>query len=244
MLKLIAFSKKRTSDLQDQLDDENNRKKSSNMLFTIATALDILEQVKAFPFLNNVLFDVIFCTGEGELIQTFEFYKNLANGERARPLVFQNSLHSSTLGALSLAIAPIASGMTVSNGDLSFEMALDLALSSTSSNPIIIIGTDIYNDKALEIRNRDLYKNKQIQLTSGSCGGLFLPSSSPFYHLFKTPSISDIEIKIIETQHNELFSSYYPSSGLECVYEKLKTSSSFTYNRPTNYQIQIITHAE
>lgn len=243
MLKLIAFSKKRASDLQSQLDDESNRKKSSNMLFTIATANDILEQAKAYPFLNNILFDVIFCTGEGEIIQTFEFYKNLANGERARPLVFQNSLHNSTLGALSLAISPIASGMTVSNGDISFEMAIDLALTSTSSNPILIIGTDIYNEKSLEIRKKNLY-HEQVQLISGSCAGLFLPQSSPFYHHFKSPAISDIQIKTIESSHTEFFPSYYPSNGLELIYEMLKTSSSFTFNRPQNYQIQINTYAE
>lgn len=243
MLKVVAFSKKRTSDLQSELDDESNRKKSSNMLFAIAAANDIFAQLKDHPILNNILIDVIFCTGEGELSQTLEFYKNLANGERARPLVFQNSLHNSTLGTLSLAISPIASGTTLSNGDISFEMALDCALASTSSNPILIIGTDVYNEKSLEMRKQGTY-NDQIELVSGSCAGLFIPKSSPFYDHFKAPAIFDIQIKTVPTTHTEFFPSYYPSNGLEFINEALKTSSSFSYNRPQNYQIQISAHAE
>ena len=72
---------------------------------------------------------------------------------------FKNSLHHSTLGALSLAVSSIASGMTVSNGDLSFEMAIDMALASSSSNPILIIGTDVYVEKTLELRKK-MYHQK------------------------------------------------------------------------------------
>ena len=234
MLKLIAFSKKRLQDIESTSMDD--RKKSHNMVFAITAVQEICETHK-----DITEFDMIFCTGEGEIGQTFEFYKNMANGERARPLVFQNSLHNSTLGALSLAISKASSGITVSNGDLSCEMSLDMALTSKSSRPLLIIGTDVYNDKILEIRE-NYYKGK-VDLVSGACAALFLPETSPLFKTHSGPVLADINITKLKESHSEHFSSYYPANGLEAICEKLQTSLSFTINRPKNYQVKISAQA-
>jgi hypothetical protein len=240
MLKLIAYSQKRSIDLKSELEDEKNRKKSHNMIFAIAVANDILDQIKPIPQLTGVSFDIIFCTGEGDIIQTFEFYKNITNAERARPLVFQNSLHSSTLGALSLAISPVSSGTTISNGDLSFEIALDMALASPSSNPLIIVGTDVYTEQTLKIRKRS-YENN-VELVSGACAGLFIPEHSPLFKILNGPVISDIKFQPRAYTHEDTFADYYPANGLENIYEGLKNSFSFSVNRPNNIQINISAH--
>ena len=58
------------------------------------------------------------------------------------------------------------------------------------------------------------------------------------------PKISDIQIQTKDCEHEEIFHSYYPSNGLEQIHEFLKTSSTFNYNRPKNYQVSINSHAE
>jgi hypothetical protein len=239
MLKLIAFSKKRSEDLLQELATED-RKRSHNMTYAIAVAHDLLAQIKSSPELLSSAIDMIFCTGEGEIAQTFEFYKNLSNGERARPLVFQNSLHNSTLGALSLSIPNIDSGITISNGDVSFEMALDMALATNSTKPVMIIGTDVYVDKILEIRF-ETYK-EQVEVVNGACAGLFIPHTHPLFDSLPGPVISDITIK--KKTHDQkyfpsYFTSYYPANGLEQIVEGLKSNKTFTYFRPNNYQVHI-----
>lgn len=236
MLKLIAFSKKRLEDLKEVLSVED-RKKSQNMTYAISVAKDLLHQIDGVHELADSPLDMIFCTGEGEIAQTFEFYKNIANGERARPLVFQNSLHNSTLGALSLAIPNISSGVTLSNGDVSFEMALDLALASDSQNPLMIIGTDVYVEKIVDVR-LETYKD-QIDLVSGACAGLFLPHTHPLFNKLEGPIISNISLTSQSEKTFQSFQSYYPANGLEQIVESLKTSNTFTLNRPNHYKVHI-----
>lgn len=238
MLKLVAFAKKNFSDIEADLNDDKNRKKSHNMLLASRTVVDILFQMKNLPGLSENELDLIFCSGEGEIEQTFEFYKNLAQN-RARPILFQNSLHNSTLGSLSLEVPNIASGITVSNGDLSFESALDVALSSQSANPILIVGVDAYN-KEINLLRTEFYQDK-IEFTVGGCGGLFVPESHRLFHSLQGPTIKDIKFE--STAKSERFSNYYPSNGLEAIYEQLKLAhSKFSLIRPKGHQVTIFCH--
>ncbi len=243
MLKLIAFTNKRETDIASELIDEKNRKKSPNMLFAIAAGLDIFNQIESLSYLKDSVVDIIFCTGEGEMAQTFEFYKNLANNGRAQPLVFQNSLHNSTLGALSLSVSPLSSGITLSNGSISCEMAIDMALAMASTNPILILGTDVYFDKVNEIRSyRKENQKHKVELVSGACAALFLPASHPAFNSINAPILSDIKIKKMPEEHVEVFENYYPANGLEGICNGLKNKTAFTINRPPYYQIAINEH--
>ncbi|MBY0415561.1 MAG: beta-ketoacyl synthase chain length factor [Bdellovibrionales bacterium] len=233
MLKLVAFSKKRESDLLEEIKNED-RKKSTNMTYATSASLAALSQVD--ESLKDAI-DLIFCTGEGEVAQTFEFYKNLANGERARPLVFQNSLHNSTLGALSLSIPNVSSGMTLSNGDISCEMALQLALASLSPRPILIVGTDVYNDIVLDLR-RETY-GPLVAVESGACAALFIPEAHPLFKSIPGLVLSELTIVAQPTLSEEFFDSYYPANGLEAICDGLKNSSNFKLTRPANYHVHV-----
>ncbi len=46
-----------------------------------------------------------------------------------------------------LEIPHLASGITISSGDISFETAIDVALASPSSLPVLIVGVDAYNEE-------------------------------------------------------------------------------------------------
>lgn len=229
MLKLAAFSKIRSSDLETLRAD----KMPHNAPYAIAAAHIVLEQRKT-PF------NLIYCTGEGEIIQTYEFYKNMANSERARPLVFQNSLHNATLGALSLALSSVSSGQTISSGDLSFEMALDLALTSSSDLPLLIVAADVYDGTTLEIRKKAY--GPKITLESGACAGLFIPERCPQFAQGPGPVIADIKIKKLKISgmgNEYASSSYFPSNGLEDIYCRLKSTGTIQYERPNNHLIEV-----
>jgi hypothetical protein len=238
MLKLVAFAKKKFTDIEADLNDDKNRKKSQNMLLASRTVEDILNQMQNVTGFAETELDLIFCSGEGEIEQTFEFYKNLAQN-RARPILFQNSLHNSTLGSLSLEVPKIASGITVSNGDLSFETAIDVALSSQSTNPVLILGVDAYN-KEINLLRTEFYQDN-VEFIAGGCGGLFVPDDHPLFHALQGPIIKDIKFET--TEKAQKFSNYYPSNGLEAIFEQLKqTTSTFSLLRPKGHQVTIVCH--
>lgn len=67
-------------------------------------------------------------TSHGELEVTRDFLVTLENKGLARPILFQNSLHHSTLGFISLRLGSGGPGMTVSNHFFSGEDALSTAV--------------------------------------------------------------------------------------------------------------------
>lgn len=235
MLKLVAYSKKNSEDIALEKDDQKNRKKSQNMILALQAVEDIFKQMKDVQGFSDSLIDFIFCSGEGELEQTFEFYKYLAQG-LSRPILFQNSLHNSTLGSLSLEIANISSGITLSNGDISFESAIDVALSFQSENPILILGVDFYNEEMKNLRSESF--NNQIEFTSGACAGLFFPKSNHLFSSSKGPVIRDIKFE--STSESSSYSNYFPSNGLEEIQKQLKMSTaSFSIYRPKGHKVTL-----
>jgi 3-oxoacyl-(acyl-carrier-protein) synthase len=84
-------------------------------------------------------------SGQGELETTKEFYRALALEGAARPFLFQNSLHHSTAGLLSLALKIKGPAVTVSDAFFSGESALDMAatlLDSRQCLACLVIGVD------------------------------------------------------------------------------------------------------
>jgi hypothetical protein len=233
MLKLISFVKKNLRDVSSELELDSNRKKSANMVLTSVLLNELLEQTQKKLKLESV--NVIFTSSEGELQQTFDFFKNLALG-RARPILFQNSLHNSTLGALSLELPNIASGITMSNGDICFESAIDMALAGTSPLPVIILGVDVYNTEIQKIRAESY--GAGIELTSGGCAAVFIPSTHPLFASLPGPIIQDI--KFASSTEPAKLTEYYPSNGMEAIYTQLQTAQKeFTLLRPHQHQVTV-----
>jgi hypothetical protein len=238
MLKLIANNHCLFDPNNFPLDLEENRKKSLNTLLAEATIRELFEKVKKInsDLINE--FDIFFCTGEGELTKTIEFYQAWTEQNRARPIIFQNSLHNSTLGALSLTFPGVAQGFTISSGDTSAEMGIDAALAMSSKNPIIILGLDIYLPE-IKLIKESFYQNK-VELVSGACAGLFIPSSHPLFQTLNGPIIKDI--KIIHNKHNDTFLHHYPANGLEKICKMMEINSSFTLTRPHHHEVIVTCH--
>jgi 3-oxoacyl-(acyl-carrier-protein) synthase len=103
------------------------RKATRNMILAHA-ALDealspFFEKTKK-PCLED--FGLVLGTSRGELDVTMRFLTGLAEKKVASPLLFQNSLHNSTAGFLSLYWKLSAPAITVSNSYFTGEDALDL----------------------------------------------------------------------------------------------------------------------
>jgi 3-oxoacyl-(acyl-carrier-protein) synthase len=71
---------------------------------------------------------LVFGTSHGELEVTRDFLVTLATKGLARPILFQNSLHHSTLGFISLKLGISGPGITVSNHFFSGEDAISAAV--------------------------------------------------------------------------------------------------------------------
>lgn len=238
MLKLIAFSHKEHNDISADRDLPENRKKSANMVMASAVVRPLLEEARKKVNIDKI--DFLFCSGEGEIHQTFEYFKFLAQNH-ARPILFQNSLHNSTLGALSLEVPGIASGITVSSGDLSFESALDVALSSPSALPVLILGVDFYNDEVQAAREKTY--PVEVEMLSGGCAALFIPDTHPDFAKLPGPVIKDIRFS--HSDEKASFKKYYPANGMVEMARKLSESTStFSLIRPYKNKVTVVTRED
>ena len=88
---------------------------------------------------------IVVGSGQGELETTKEYYRVLAQENVARPFLFQNSLHHSTAGMLSLALKITGPAVTVSDSFFSGESAVDMAatlLDSRQCLACLVVGVD------------------------------------------------------------------------------------------------------
>ena len=213
MLKLVSYSTARPEDIEGELSNPGNRKKSINMLLSKHVLENTL--LKSERLLDSKIssFDVVLCTGDGELDQTYQFFKDLSLNDKARPIFFQNSLHSSTLGSLSLDVKGIRAGYTVSNGLISAETGLELALSLNSNIPIVVIGVDAYKNGSFDYKSKII--TNEVNLISGATAALFLGKKSHFFERANNITISDVLITKDENAKELEVEEGYPANGIE-----------------------------
>lgn len=214
MIKLIDHEILSLNDIEDQIKLPINRKNSINMILASNALNNILGRLSSL--LKGDMIDVIFCTGEGELLQTYKFYQAIAKQGIARPTFFQNSLHNSTLGTTTIPFDNLSSGTTISSGDISFERAIDICISDTSLNPCLILGVDSYPDELIGIKSAG-YSSK-TELSTGLNAGLFIRETHKSFNSFNAMIIKDINI--VSSDNSQLaFPKYYPSNTLSLLIE-------------------------
>jgi hypothetical protein len=89
------------------------RKATRNMAMAYASLEPLLAELDSEIVRETGL---VFGSSHGELETTKEFLKTLAATEVARPILFQNSLHNSTVGFLAMKVGITAPTVTLSNG--------------------------------------------------------------------------------------------------------------------------------
>lgn len=123
---VIGTGTTRGKDLRHLLTTAEFRKATRNMAMaylSIEEALASCPQAKESPQTGFVL-----GTSHGEFGATRDFLVALADTGVARPLLFQNSLHNSTLGFLSLKLKVTGPAITASNHHFTGENALETAM--------------------------------------------------------------------------------------------------------------------
>lgn len=89
------------------------RKATRNMAMAYASLEKIVSETPREILRETGL---VFGSSHGELETTKEFLKTLAEQKVARPILFQNSLHNSTVGFLAMKLGITATTVTLSNG--------------------------------------------------------------------------------------------------------------------------------
>lgn len=151
------------------------RKSSLGMVYTHAAVTKLLQATpEAIAKVGAEQCGIVVGTSQGELGSTKEFLENIALKGVARPIIFQNSLHNSTLGFLTLQFGITGQALTVSNGYLSGEDALSTALLMFDQglcHLCLVVGFDLLVD-SLEPA-RDLFYPYGLKRANGA-GALML----------------------------------------------------------------------
>lgn len=123
---------------------------------------------------------VVLGTSHGELSSTADFLSELGIRNVARPFLFQNSLHNSTLGFITQRLQFTGPSFTVSNQYFSGERSLELAHSLLVGNLVdscLVVGVDSIAAPAKEAL-RAIYPD-EVNLGEGAAAILLERDESP-----------------------------------------------------------------
>ena len=107
------------------------RKSTRNMILALVATERALAQAAAFAIDERTA--LVFGTAYGEIETTKDFLLTLADLRIARPLLFQNSLHNSTTGFLTLHFKLTGPALTVSSASVTGEESLNTAFTCLRS---------------------------------------------------------------------------------------------------------------
>ena len=159
-------------------------------------------------------------TSHGSLYSTKDFLKGISKLKRARPFLFQNSLHNSITGFLAQIFNLKGPSFTVSTGALTgencIELAQDLIFSGVSKACVVVSVDGLVEDFKSVLQTYI----PGFPLTEGA-GALILSNQK----LNKLQVVSSLEIETTEDFINfETPSSYYDSNCIELIADALKNN--------------------
>lgn len=126
---IAAAAHAKRNECEALLRDPGFRKATTPMMMSWQALAKALKQLNPdVSQLSTAAWGLAFGTSHGELEVTRDFLVTYATKGLARPILFQNSLHHSTLGFISLRLGISGPGMTVSNHFFSGEDAISSAM--------------------------------------------------------------------------------------------------------------------
>lgn len=136
-MKLLAESSLRTHDVNMDSLDPSYRRATLNMALTTLTAEKVLQQLPTGVSREDVSFVV--ATHFGEVNSTLEFLNTYHETQTPRPILFQNSLHNSTLGFASIQLGMTGPCMTISCDRETVSSAHEMGENLLTLTPYVLI---------------------------------------------------------------------------------------------------------
>ncbi len=190
--------------------DPKFRKATNNMLWALSAAEKALTMTRELPTHDIHL---VLGTSHGELEVTKDFLFTLHSGGAARPFLFQNSLHNATAGFLALRMGLQNTSVTVSNGHLTGEKAIETArllLQSKKPRAALVVCVEGHVE-SLWPASKLNYKN--VTLRPGSAA-LILVNQAALIQ-FNLRALLRIDKTDFTESKNSIGGDFYDSNGLE-----------------------------
>ncbi len=139
------------SAVQERCAEPRFRKASENMVLSTLLVESLIKDLPD-PVILNLRSEagIFLFSNFGELHSSFEFLKDLAAAGDGRPLPFQNSLHHSTLGFLSIQFGfrgPGASVVLASHSMVSARQIVELQMLERGLTSAIILRVEHYREE-------------------------------------------------------------------------------------------------
>lgn len=147
-------------------DDPNYRRATSNMILAHQACAQILNNN---PHIKKYDLSFVLGTAFGEVESSLNFLKTYKEEGLARPHLFQNSLHNSTLGFVTLQLGLTGPSITVSQGaetQIASERVASTLLSLTKS--VLICVVDVVPEDLIPYY-KESFPNIDLQLSMARC---------------------------------------------------------------------------
>lgn len=209
-----SFSTKKEAELLSK--DARFRKTSTNMKLSFLAANQILAR---HPDIKRSNLAIVLGTSHGELEATNGFLTHLKKTGFARPILFQNSLHNSTLGFISQHFQITGSTITLSNQYFTGEKTLEMAQVLLNDGPethCLAIGVDSIPENLKSVMQK-MYPD-DVTLSEGGCGAVLLTQKQ---HHKENKIQFNLKFNRINYENhlekNFFFTSYYDSNCIEIL---------------------------
>jgi hypothetical protein len=133
---LIAQAHITTQDVDLSSLDPAFRRATPNMCLATMACQKVLETIPQVP---KEQISVILGTHFGEINSSLEFLKTYNETRVARPILFQNSLHNSTLGFTTIQLGLTGPAMTISTCSSTAQSGFDLARHMLMMTPFVLL---------------------------------------------------------------------------------------------------------
>lgn len=222
MIHLVNFSTCSVEDLEIEKRDHPQRNITENMQMG-KVCINKLRQTIIDPFVEKHKIGLYIATSYGEMMANYGFYKNLGQNH-ARPILFQNSLHNSTLGFLAQQYKLKAMGRTIVQGEHSAEYGIQACIDDLLLEKLDLAILFCHEFLPGELDETLLtFYPEGTQLKNGACCCVFATDEFVNRHrLISLAKIKDIQIFHSSPLEDESsHQNFYDSNVLELFTQSL-----------------------
>jgi 3-oxoacyl-(acyl-carrier-protein) synthase len=226
MSKIFIVSAQVAEDPKTFLQEPRYRKATRAMVMANRSVEKTLESLPREVVLQNCGFILGSCHGELEV--TMNFLKTMSETGVARPILFQNSLHNSTTGFVSMSLKSNGPLLTVSNLHFTGEDALETAvclLKSQSCDFCLVTTVEARVPELVEGLQETKLRSQYIGEGSGT---VLLCNAHGLATLDRQPLAELLSVRCVRGEKENFIEStnYYESNAVERLALGLQTNET------------------